>query len=339
MKIEMGVNRIASDSTMLLVSIVAIILPLSLSFWIVCFLSSWYSSDTLNPPSPLRWLLSFLIPIIMAGWGLQKRSITISGAFTGVIVGFVLTLSNYCFMASLLAFFVLSSKATKYKAAKKKKFDSEYKEGGQRNWIQVISNGGVATEFAVLYLIEHGIGEIPIDFHNNYGVSCFAIAVLAAIAGASGDTWASEIGSVLSQKDPVLITTLRRVPRGTNGGVSIIGFLASILGGTIVGLAYYISLLLCLSNEVLAESTPQWPLILTATFSGFFSSLIDSILGATLQYSGINVRTGKIVEKAGPGVKHISGISLLDNHSVNLVSSILTALLIPRLTMPLWTYF
>lgn len=57
----------------------------------------------------------------MAGWGLQKRSITISGAFTGVIVGFVLTLSNYCFMASLLAFFVLSSKATKYKAAKKKK--------------------------------------------------------------------------------------------------------------------------------------------------------------------------------------------------------------------------
>jgi uncharacterized membrane protein len=46
----------------------------------------------------------------------------------------------------------------------------------------------------------------------------------------SGDTWSSELGSVLSKGDPYLILSCKKVPRGTNGGVSLVGILASFLG-------------------------------------------------------------------------------------------------------------
>ena len=39
-------------------------------------------------------------------------------------------------LSSLITFFLSSSKATKYKQEVKKTFESDFKEGGQRNWLQ-----------------------------------------------------------------------------------------------------------------------------------------------------------------------------------------------------------
>lgn len=44
-------------------------------------------------------------------------------------MGFLLTLGSYAFFVNLLAFFVMSSKATKFKGAFKRKFEKDYKEG------------------------------------------------------------------------------------------------------------------------------------------------------------------------------------------------------------------
>ncbi len=62
-----------------------------------------------------------------------------------------------------------------------------------------------------------------------------------------GDTFASELGSVLGNSTRVFhVVKLKWVPKGTNGGISFFGTLASFYGGLFVGLAYYVTLKVCL---------------------------------------------------------------------------------------------
>lgn len=220
--------------------------------------------------------------------------------------------------------------------------------------MQVLCNGGMATQLAILYLIDVGSSERSIDFEKDYRASWLGIAVLSkscnkkpihniiinskilgAFACCSGDTWASELGCVLSSRDPFLITTFKRVPRGTNGGVSWVGLIFSFLGGLVVGLAYYITIRLTATARMLLVSPPQWPLILCGGVAGLFGSIVDSLLGATLQYSGIN-QEGKIVDTPSKDVRHICGLRIIDNHSVNLISSILTGVCMPIFAIKYW---
>eukprot|EP00079_Xenopus_tropicalis_P033787 XP_017947558.1 PREDICTED: transmembrane protein 19 isoform X2 [Xenopus tropicalis] len=196
---------------MMNIVILCMILCISLSFWIISITASTYSGS-LRPISPWRWLVSVLTPIIIVWHGIKKRSLDNSGALGGLLVGFILTIANYSFFSALLTFFFISSKLTKWKGEVKKCYDSEYKEGGQRNWVQVFCNGGLPAELALLYMIENGPGEIPIDFSKEYTASWMCLSLLGALASSAGDTWASEIGPVLSKSSPRLITTWEKVP-------------------------------------------------------------------------------------------------------------------------------
>lgn len=125
------------------------------------------------------------------------------------------------------------------------------------------------------------------------------------------------------------------MPRGTNGGVSWIGLIVSFLGGLVVGFAYFITVRLTATPYMLLVSPPQWPLILCGGLGGLFGSVVDSLLGATLQYSGID-EDGKIVDTPAKGVRYISGLRIVDNHSVNLISSIMTGVCMPLIAIKYW---
>src|SRR5687768_6127754 len=91
----------------------------------------------------------------------------------------------------------------------------------------------------------------------------------------------------INKTNPSFFLTLK-VPPGTNGGISPLGLLASIFGGFLIGLSAIISL-------ELSDSCQRYPeILLIASISGLVGSLIDSLLGATVQISKYNERSQKI---------------------------------------------
>jgi uncharacterized protein (TIGR00297 family) len=187
----------------------------------------------------------------------------------------------------------------------------------------VLANSSTASIICVLYLLWIGLDQYHIDFHQSKLASTLICLLIGHYACCNGDTWASELG-ILSRSDPYLITTWKQVPKGTNGGISAWGTFASITAGFLIGVIYYLG---SLPFAIGSQSPAQWPVILLATFAGVAGSIIDSLLGATLQYSSIDPKSGLVISHPVKGDKHITGIYFLNNHVVNYLSSVLTAIL------------
>ena len=196
----------------------------------------------------------------------------------------------------------------------------------------------MAVIASLLYLYSSGVGEQPlvISSMSIHLPTLYALACLGAVACCCGNTWASEVGSVLSHS-PRLITTLRPVPRGTNGGVSLPGIIASALGGLMIGLIFYITQRILILDEsflIGAKLTPQWIVIPLGTSAGLLGSAVDSVLGATLQYSGYCSDTGRITHSPNTeNTKHIAGRNILSNNDVNLISSFIMTVTIPCIAL------
>lgn len=74
--------------------------------------------------------------------GYRNQSLTTSGSIAAFFVGLIIFANkNNAFAGSLLAFYLSSSKLTKYKAKVKKEREYGHKVGGQRTATQVFSNG------------------------------------------------------------------------------------------------------------------------------------------------------------------------------------------------------
>ena len=85
------------------------------------------------------------------------------------------------------------------------------------------------------------------------------------------DTFGSEIGKRFG-KDTYLITSLKKVDRGTEGGISIEGTLASVLGS--IFMAFIMLRLSIISTKYH---------FIFVVVSGFLATLSESIIGAKFQ--------------------------------------------------------
>ncbi|XP_024959555.1 protein PGR [Cynara cardunculus var. scolymus] len=270
-------------------------------------------------------IIAVLISFFIAFRAYRKNSLDVSGAFAGFFVMVVHLSVNYRFGAMLLAFFFSSSKLTKMGEDRKRSFDADFKEGGQRNWIQVLSNSGIATVLVVAFWNLTGSQDTCLNSKESYLITSLVGGLIGHYSCCNGDTWSSELG-VLSDAQPRLITTFKPVRRGTNGGITKAGLLAAAAAGSVIGLAFVLPGLFSTSctNDVFLKQLLVIPL---STLAGLAGSLIDSLLGATLQFSGFCSVRNKVVSKPGPTVKRISGLRILDNNGVNLVSILLTSML------------
>lgn len=284
----------------------------------------------------MQWLGAVMLSSAIASWSYHRKALSMSGAVAAAVVGAGTLGCSLRFGATLIAFFLSSSKLTQYKIEIKQVSDDSVAKGARRDWLQVFCNGLVPTILSIAYGILVGCVDLPMGPLPSLEparadlVTLFMGSFLGYYACCCGDTWASELG-VLSKYQPRLITTLRPVRPGTNGGVTLTGLSASVLGGMFVGIVFYLSALvsptLWIFDTQRQIATQQWLLIVIGLAAGLFGSLLDSLLGATLQFTGYDTVAGRVTSKPGPGVARISGIPLLTNNMVNLVSASIMSLL------------
>jgi uncharacterized protein (TIGR00297 family) len=101
------------------------------------------------------------------------------------------------------------------------------------------------------------------------------IGFAASFAAKLADTFGSEIGKRWGRRT-VLITTLRPVPPGTEGAISLEGTAASLVGGLLMAL-------ICSGLGLLAAAGPRLPVLVLVTGVALSATLIESAIGATLQ--------------------------------------------------------
>lgn len=242
---------------------------------------------------------------------------------------------------TLLTFYWTSSKLTRVGSKIKGRLEEDHTEGGERGAQQVFACSLIAVVCACLRRLLVG-KDGPLGTNSCLGLlgDQLTLAYVAFFACCAGDTWASELG-VLSKSNPrLIIKPWKQVPPGTNGGISAVGLAASAAGGTLMGLIHGILVpgglssmlpfnLPSMLGAISLSAFKREVLILSLVgfLGGFGGSLLDSLLGATIQVTYYDSEQKKIVKRAGPNVKKVGGFSFLSNEMVNVVSTALSALM------------
>jgi len=216
-------------------------------------------------PASVPWLIANGV-LALAGY--LARSVSVSGAIGGWFLGAVLILgAGWPMYVALLAFFVIGTATTKLGYARKARLGLAQEKGGRRGFSHAFSNVGVAAICAIAVSRLSRTDESPLEW--------MAVAYfmgIASLATAAADTTASEIGQLIGRR-AFLPLTLRRVPVGTEGAISIEGTLAGLLGGLTVAAAGVLSMHYGLMRTNLGA-------IFFITAAAFLGSYIESIAGS-----------------------------------------------------------
>lgn len=240
-----------------------------------------------------RALAAALLGGGVAGVAYWRRTLTRDGAMAAALIGAVVFFKGGLpAAASLLVFFGSSSALSRLDETRKASGPLAQAKGARRDAWQVLANGGVAT-----LCIAAGQRE----------------GFVGSLAAASADTWATELG-MLARRRPRLITTLRPVAVGTSGGVTPEGLAASLGGALLVGVTWQ-----CFGGGGRA--------IVRAATAGLCGSLMDSLLGATVQARYRCAACGATTEATHHVACHqparlVRGQSWMTNDTVNALASL-----------------
>jgi uncharacterized protein (TIGR00297 family) len=206
------------------------------------------------PLSGRRFLTALAITAGFAVLAWFAGGVNFSGALAGSAVAFIMAVRDLRMFLALLIVFAVTLVATRVGYARKQQLRSAEPAGG-RTAAQAMANLGIAA--LVVAIAAPG----------------WPALALAALAEAAGDTSSSEIGMAFPGKT-LLVTNFKSVPAGTDGGISLFGTIAALLGAASVGVA--------------AVATGLVPVnqLATIILAGFFGIVIDSLLGAIFERRG-----------------------------------------------------
>ena len=142
----------------------------------------------------------------------RRRSLSRSGVVGAMAAGSVTVgMGGWSWGLALIYFFASSSLLSHFRSREKERTAADkFSKGSQRDFLQVMANGGVATTLS----LAHGLT------HSQPAQELLQAGYTGALATANGDTWATELG-VLNTRQPRLITTGKLVAPGTSGGITL----------------------------------------------------------------------------------------------------------------------
>jgi len=231
-----------------------------------------------DPPLLRQFLIGAGLNLAVAGAAYLARTVKPGGAVAGYLLGTaIFTFSGWRGYLILTLFFVLASGSTKVGYEKKAARRIAQEAGGRRGARHAIANVGLSALLAFLAAgTPHGTAML--------------IAFTAALATAVFDTVSTEIGQVYG-RHPILITTLRPVPPGTDGAVSLEGTAAGLLAGAILCAVGWATGMIPLAGAVVAVA------------ASFIGTTAESYIGATVE-----------------------AVKLVDNEAVNFANTLVGAL-------------
>nr|WP_276611269.1 DUF92 domain-containing protein [Fodinibius halophilus] len=224
-----------------------------------CFLLVVVFISAANVQQQWHVILGLLLATAFSFLAFLIQRLTLDGMFAAIVIGiFVLGFGGWPTVGVLLIFFISSVALSNTKS----KLPADLPKDIRRDGKQVWANGF----WLVVSLILYGIFNSPL----------FIIAALGSIATATADTWGTEVGTRLSNKT-YLVTDFSKVATGSNGGVSIKGTIATVLGSTLIAAIsiYVFSLQLAVFICIFA--------------AGFLGSVADSYFGAIFQRNNSSV--------------------------------------------------
>jgi len=256
----------------------------------------------------MRLLPGLILSSIIGLLAYRRRSLTKSGVAGAVTTGTtIFGLGGWSWGLSLIYFFVSSTLLSHFREKEKAHIAADkFSKDSQRDIGQVVANGGLAAFFAALS-----------GFTRSKALSRILLTgFTGAMATATADTWATELG-VLNAQQPRLLTTGKPVAPGTSGGITLSGSIASMLGAFTLGLCFWIL-------QGLRKSLAALPLI--ALLSGLLGSLSDSLLGATVQAmyfcTTCQCETERRVHSCGNRTNHLRGLLWCNNDVVNFFATL-----------------
>lgn len=236
--------------------------------------------------------------ILFVAW--LADALTAKSCLTAYLVGTVLyVFGGWTVYSAMILFAGLGSGLSKLGTEQKREATQLHERKGTRGSVQVIANAFPAVLFVLVACLTQ----------NN----AFKLAALVSFAAASADTFSSEIG-MLSSKPPISILTLKPLQTGLSGGISVLGLGSGVVGSGIIAL--------------LALGHYSVQIFLMVWLFGFIGTVIDSVLGSTLQakYKSTSGVTERKIQN-GQLLEQISGLRFITNDVVNFVTVIVTGFL------------
>ena len=206
------------------------------------------------------FLFGFLINLILISLFFRVPLMTKGGWISAGILGSILWgCLSWQGWSSVVIYLLLGSLVTKIGYKFKNEKGIAEKRGGKRGPENVWGSAATGLFFAIM---------VKLNFTN---LVFYKIGFAASFAAKLADTFGSEIGKRFG-RNTYLITSFRKVERGTEGGISLEGTAASALG------AIFMSLIMFILNII----STKYQFLIVA-ISGFLATISESFIGAKFQ--------------------------------------------------------